>query len=72
MRKRNARFTRPESILDRRDPPPKVLIVGYACNARLGLLGVPWGEAALSDDGERHWYHDQPPPIPAHTAAEEG
>lgn len=45
-------------------------VVGYACNARLGLLGVSWGEAALGNDSELQWYHDEPLPIPAHAAAE--
>jgi hypothetical protein len=60
------------SVLYRLDPPPKVLIVGYACNARHGLLGVWWGEAALGDDDELHWYHDEQLPIPAETAREAG
>ncbi len=60
------------SVLDKLEPPPKVLIVGYACNARAGLIGVSWGEAALGDDGELHWYYDEPLPIPVDTAAEEG
>src|SRR5438874_13481434 len=45
------RVDEPRSVLDRLDPAPKVLTVGYACSARLGLLDVSWGEAALGDDG---------------------
>jgi hypothetical protein len=36
-------------------------------SARLGLLGVSWGEAALGDDNELHWYHDEALPIPTDT-----
>lgn len=56
-------------VLDRMDPPPKVLIVGYACNAHQGLLDVWWGEAGLGD-GALHWYHDEQLPVPTATARE--
>jgi hypothetical protein len=53
------------SVLDRLDPPPKVLIVGYACSARLGLLGSPgarrrWAMTA-SCTGTTTSRHPSPP-----------
>lgn len=52
------------SELDRLDPPPGIVVIGYACNSTDGLLDVQWGDAALSDDGLLHWHHHEPLPIP--------
>ncbi len=56
--------TRIGSELDRLDPPPAVVIIGYACNSTEGLLDIQWGKAALGDDYLLHWYHHEPLPIP--------
>lgn len=56
--------TRIGTELDRLDPPPGVVIVGYACNSTEGLLDVQWGEAALGDDRLLHWHHREALPIP--------
>jgi hypothetical protein len=56
------------AILATFEPPPQVVIVGYACNPRQGLINVGWGEAALANDHELHWYHTEDLPIPAEEA----
>jgi len=49
------------------DPAPKVAIVGYACNAQLGLFGVSWGEAALVEGKQLHWFHAEELAVPQDT-----
>lgn len=51
--------------LDRLDPPPRILIVGYACNSEQGLVRVAWGEAALADGEHPHWHYVEDLPLPA-------
>lgn len=53
-----------ESELDRLDPPPGVVLVGYACNSTEGLLDVLWGTAACTDDGLLDWHHRESLPVP--------
>jgi hypothetical protein len=53
------------SMLDELDPPPKVLVVGYAANVDEGLVRLGWGDAALADEGAVHWYHYEDLPLPA-------
>ncbi len=57
------------SLLRTIQPPPRVLIVGYACSPQLGLLSVEWGEAALGDGDHLHWYHDEQLPVPTDAAS---
>ncbi|MFC0532811.1 hypothetical protein [Phytohabitans kaempferiae] len=52
-------------ILANMNPPPKTIVVGYACNAHQGLLRVCLGDAALGMDGEFQWYHCDALPMPA-------
>jgi hypothetical protein len=52
------------SILDELDPPPKVLVVGYASNTTEGLIHLGWGDAALADGGGLHWRHYEDLPLP--------
>lgn len=61
-RRRVAQVT---SALDEMDPPPQIVLVGYACNSHAGLIDIQWGEAALGDDRALQWYHHEPLPIPA-------
>jgi hypothetical protein len=53
------------SALDELDPPPKVLVVAYASNRTEGLVHLGWGDAALADGGNLHWYHYEDLPVPS-------
>lgn len=59
-----AAVARVESGLDELDPPPAVVLVGYACNSTEGLLDVMWGTAAPAEDGLLEWHHREALPIP--------
>jgi hypothetical protein len=53
------------SALDMVEPPPRVLIVGFASNSTQGLLHLCWGEAAVAEGGNLHWHYHEDLPLPA-------
>jgi hypothetical protein len=53
------------SALDMVEPPPRVLLVGFASNSTRGLLHLCWGEAALAEGGNLHWHHHEDLPVPS-------
>jgi hypothetical protein len=53
------------SALDVVEPPPRVLIVGFASNSTQGLLHLCWGEAAVAEGGSLHWQYHEDLPLPS-------
>jgi hypothetical protein len=55
------------SAIGELEPPPRVLIVGFASNSTQGLLHLCWGEASLAEGGGLQWdYHEDLPLSPPH------
>ena len=46
------------------DPPPGVLIAGYACTSEYGLLRVCLGEAGVGNGERLRWHPPADPPLP--------
>jgi hypothetical protein len=49
--------------LEELDPPPRPVLIAYACNPTDGLLELHWGEASLSDGSILHWSYREPLPL---------
>jgi hypothetical protein len=50
--------------LDALQPPPRPVLIAYACNPAHGLIDVQWGDAFLDEDGALHWRHRERLPVP--------
>ena len=46
------------------EPPPRPVLIAYACNPTDGLLELHWGEASLNDGSVLRWDYRERLPLP--------
>jgi hypothetical protein len=50
--------------LDLFQPPPRAVLIAYACNPAHGLIDVQWGDASLDEDGALRWRYRERLTVP--------